>query len=110
MNHPDLAMVDVVPRDEKDSRRRPRYRVISTRGCAAFRPGFERVAQAPLHRGGIEVSGDRKKDVVRVHVLPMPREEILARDRGDRRVLRHARIWARGAVAELSRLPGGDRT
>ena len=58
----------------------------------SFRPRLEGLAQLGFHRLGIEVAGDAEDDVVGINVLLVPVQQVLAGDRGNGRVLRHARV------------------
>ena len=66
-----------------------------------FRPRIESLAQPGFHGDGVEVTGDAENDVVGVNVFVVPVDQVLARDGGNGRVLRHAGVGIVGAVGQL---------
>ena len=57
-----------------------------------FLPRIECLAQLGLHRFRVEVAGDAEDDVVGINVLLVPVQQVLAGDRGNRRVLGNAGV------------------
>ena len=97
----DAALVHVFFSHQVLSRRRRMVLHFIFGQRRAFGPRFECRAQLGFHRGGIEVAADTENDIVGLHVLAVPADQILSRHRRDRSVFRHARIGIVGAIRQL---------
>ncbi len=66
-----------------------------------FRPGLESPAQLGFRGRRVKVSADTQNDVVGMDISVVPVGQILARDCGDGRVLRRARVGIFRAIRQL---------
>ena len=70
-----------------------------------LRPRCKGLAQTSFHLRRIEVADDAENDVVRVNILAVPVDQILARDGRHGRIFRDSRIRTVCAVGQLRRFP-----
>src|SRR6202140_6009409 len=104
----DVALVYVFFRDQVIAGRSGLVLNLIFRNCRTFGPRVECGVQLGFHRGGIEVSTNAENNVVGMHVLAVPVNQILSRYRGHSRVFGLAGVRIIGAVGQFHGLAASD--